>query len=179
MSGEKDRVEHIEGVKAATDHLISNVIPLAAALLDQLHTAHSEPAWRFYRLSHLRRCLHVTGSLGVNRRFLGKVMQHTKSPVSRDLMLIETVARTMKKLIRALLRDTLFQAKQHSDVQVTKVATHVFFFCAGLCFLTQRLQEVVGFWNRLLSQKHADSTVSWDQVATKVSVSCSLARESF
>lgn len=151
MSGEPDKQEHIDGVTRATDHLLNAVIPSAALMLDQLHTARSEPDWSFFRLSHLKRCLHVTISLGVNRRLLLKVHALCVSRISRQLLLLDVVSRTVKKLLRELLRTTLLRSGKNHDVAITKA--------------------IISFWNTLLTQNvelEEPCLASWDKVAAKM-----------
>jgi hypothetical protein len=114
--------------------------------------ARSDPDWKFYRLDHIHRVLHVVHASGVNMRFLIQIMFHSRTKVSQHVLLVEATSRTVKKELRALMRKALqtssSQAGGVHDVLVTKV--------------------VIDYWNTLLSQRQATvaSTKLWDAVAS-------------
>lgn len=151
VNEESDRLEHASDVARATEHLLINVVPMAAIYLDGLHTARSEPDWSFFSLSHLKRCLHVTISLGVNRRFLGQVRKHCTNRISQQLLLVDIVSRTVKKMLRKALRETLFSAGRKQETHLS--------------------QTILSFWNVLLSQNddlEEQTKEMWDRVAYKL-----------
>lgn len=151
VNDEPDRFAHSFDVARATEHLILEVVPVAAIYLDGLHTARSEPDWSFFSLSHLKRCLHVTIALGVNRRFLGMVRKHCTNRISRQLLLIDIVSRTAKKVLRKVLRTTLLSAGRNQETQIS--------------------QGIINFWNVLLSQNaelEERTRDMWERLAEKL-----------
>jgi hypothetical protein len=103
VAKEKDRSVHNAELVQATRKLRDAGVPAVATLIDQLHTTRDDEL-EFFQLEHLHRVLHITHAFGVNNRYLGLLLTRSLSCITKQVLLVEIVARTVKRLLRRKLR---------------------------------------------------------------------------
>lgn len=143
VAGESDAKDQLRAISEATVRLRTSIIPLAAASLDQFHYGSS---WEYFSLEHMHQCLHVLHAQGVNHRFLMEVKWLAQQRTTMQLLMIECVARQVKKTLRRVLRKTLALAEYGCyDVAVGE---NVVSFLNSL-FTEQQNEEGNSVWERL------------------------------
>lgn len=149
LSHERDRSTHNGEIVLATRKLKEEAIPMTAGAIDQLHTGRDDDL-EFFSLDQLHCVLHVTHAFGINFRYLGAIFSHSFSSITKQLLLVELVSRSVKHLLRRKLRHIVMDPS------------------TGIMFDNMAKQVVVDHLNSLFCPSAPHHRASWDLVALEL-----------
>eukprot|EP01130_Rhizamoeba_saxonica_P008963 TRINITY_DN3633_c0_g2_i1.p1 TRINITY_DN3633_c0_g2~~TRINITY_DN3633_c0_g2_i1.p1 ORF type:complete len:1291 (+),score=227.82 TRINITY_DN3633_c0_g2_i1:61-3933(+) len=132
-------MEHNREITKATQLLFDNVIPNVTIEIDALESRYS--AGSLITLFEKIEPILMLHSHGINVRHIGRVRRLSESSRIRDMLLVESVSRVVKNIIKQELRHGMQKEKYLSDEQVKETIAYHFNF-----LLHDKDQEAMEFW---------------------------------